>query len=163
MACPAIESLIFVLKNYGPPILSGTYIEENRMEKDPTTGQLKKLPPGPLPRLQAAAGPHKAEGDPHDNGLALDIILRASDPRFPDEKAMGEKLYKVFFDNMKVMQFVSAKYNHKECNGTNGWSTDAQYDDKKHETHIHIHWKFDDSRKTDWEEAIAGAVSAAFP
>jgi hypothetical protein len=61
-----------------------------------------------LPRLQAAAGPHKSGADPHIAGRALDIILFAS---VNGERDYADRLVDVFLGLKAQMRFIAIIYN----------------------------------------------------
>src|SRR5438270_743973 len=102
MSCAAVEELVRTLRK-GSALLAGTYTTEVPKE----TGM----------RLQAAAGQHCVPGstspsgqvckynpksDPHQFGLALDIILFADRPA---ERAFAEGLFDLFMTLREKMKW----------------------------------------------------------
>ncbi len=67
-----------------------------------------------MERLQAAAGPHKSDGDPHIAGRALDIVLRSN---IPYELYIGNFVVDAFLQARDAMKWISVVYNHSEWNG----------------------------------------------
>jgi hypothetical protein len=122
MAGAAVEATQRALYYYGPSLVTEEYWEAN------------KKPPGYLPRLQAAAGPHKSGGDPHIAGRALDIILFAKNPV---EKDYADRIVRVFVGLKEKMKFTSVVYNGWEWNGR---GVKFPHVDEAHKTHIHIEW-----------------------
>ena len=124
MAGAAVEATQRALYYYGPSLLTQQYWDAAVKPKG-----------GLLPRLQAAAGPHKnASTDPHAAGRALDIILFAKDAT---EKDYADRIVQVFLKLKDKMHFISVIYNGSEWNGAGG---KFSHIDEAHKTHIHIEW-----------------------
>jgi hypothetical protein len=122
MAGVAVEVTMQALYYYGPALVNQSYWDSSRK------------PPGLLPRLQAAAGPHKSGADPHIAGRALDIILFAS---VNGERDYADRLVDVFLGLKAQMRFIAIIYNGWEWNGS-GVKFKRKGD--QHTTHIHIEW-----------------------
>jgi hypothetical protein len=151
MAAIVVETTKWVLENYGPDILMRQYWETHRTDE-----KGKKLPDAYMDRLQAAAGSHKKDGDPHKSGRALDIILFADKP---EEKRVADALVEVFLGLKRKMNFISLIYNGWEWNGAGHRFPHGSDPVTRHITHIHIEWGETGMGLTDFQEALAGAVS----
>jgi hypothetical protein len=134
MAGVAVNITERVLRENGPFILRTPYWEKNT-GKDKFTN--KNRPPGWLPRLQSAAGPHKKGADPHIAGRALDIILFAN---HPSERELAEAIVKVFLDLRPKMGWVSVIYNGSEWYSNGTKHPRGGGPENRHVTHIHIEW-----------------------
>lgn len=149
MARPAIETLIKVLRESGPPHVNEPYPEPSDHNK-------------PHGRLQAARGKSvpSGPGDPHPQGRALDIILFADDGY---DKFIADQLVEAFLDQRTTMKWGGLIYNQKEWNSAGAWmprvltpevrkkilekrkasGNNSEVIDKvafEHLTHIHIEW-----------------------
>lgn len=85
-------------------------------------------------RLQASAK-NPNSGDPHDNGLALDIFLFKTNW---SEWALATELVNVFVANKSRMGWSAVIYDGVTTDDFGGPKTYTGAD--KHETHIHIEW-----------------------
>ena len=125
MAGLAVSETQRALALYGPAILRQKYY-------DPAA-----RPPKELPRLQAAAGPHKTSTDPHAGGLALDIILFAG---VPEEKALADRIVEVFLSLRVEMGWNAVIYNGREWNRLGKEFPRTGTKENRHLSHIHIQW-----------------------
>jgi hypothetical protein len=131
MALPAVEELKQTLATSFPEILAGSYF-------DPSANKGKG---GYLPRLQAAPGDHSKDpnynpdGDPHANGLALDIILFAS---VDGERQLAENVVDLFVYYKDKMRWSAVIYNGVTTDDFGGPKPYTGKND--HSTHIHIQW-----------------------
>jgi hypothetical protein len=135
MAFKAAEATARALREYGPPVLRTKRVYGYDAKKKPKTEE----------RLQMAADDrHQADGDPHKNGRALDIVLLASSPV---ERAEADEVVRVFLEQRERMNWGAVIYNKEEWNAagakmprlsndTDAWEK-ARYE---HVTHIHIEW-----------------------
>lgn len=129
MSHPSVQATLQQLIQVGPPILKGQYLEKGMRD-----GRGKHLPDQMLDRLQGAGGSHKAPGDVHNQGRALDIIL------FNDvgpEKAVAYELIQKFRLLRTMMKWNSLKYDRQEWD-RHGGSYGGQ--NSTHDSHIHIQW-----------------------
>jgi hypothetical protein len=152
MAGRAVEATQKALYNYGPGLLTKAY-----WDKAANKGKGSWLP-----RLQAAAGPHKDKTtDPHAAGRALDIVLFANDPT---EKDFADRIVQVFLNLKAGMRFISVIYNEKEWNGAGVQFPRGGDAMNRHVTHIHIEWGKTgvgiDSFGSDLEDALYNEFSA---
>jgi hypothetical protein len=129
MARQAVEKTMTALRGAGPALLRGSYWEHGKEQR----------------RLQAAPGPGNAgSGDPHDLGLALDIVL-FSDNDY--ERDLANQIVQVFLDMRDDMRWAAVIYNRREWNGRGDefpriWNPSKRGDriSFEHLTHIHIEW-----------------------
>jgi hypothetical protein len=107
MARPAIDTLIEVLLDGGPPHLRDPYPEPSNHNE-------------PHQRLQAARSKSvpSGPGDPHPQGRALDIILFASDGY---DKFIADQLVQAFLDERTTMKWGGLIYNQQEWNSVGAW------------------------------------------
>ncbi len=91
-------------------------------------------------------------------GLALDIILFASEPA---EKDYADRIVQVFMSSKDKMSFISVIYNGWEWNGA---GKKFPHVDEAHKTHIHIEWSgggvSKNSFASDLEDALLQEFSA---
>lgn len=135
MSCAAVEELVRTLRK-GSSFLAGTYQTDFPKE----SGN----------RLQAAPGSHCEPGstlpsgqtckynpgsDPHQFGLALDIILFANRPA---EREFADGLVDIFMYLREKMKWGVIIYNHVTTDGFGGPKPHTGAN--KHTTHIHIDW-----------------------
>jgi hypothetical protein len=144
MAGLAVESTQRALYYFGPSLIAQDYWESNKSK------------PGWLPRLQAAAGPHKTAGDPHAAGRALDIILFAKDPR---EKDYADRIIQVFLKLREKIKFISIVYNGLEWNSA---GVKFPHVDEAHKTHIHIEWSKTGIALNNFASALEDALFEEF-
>jgi hypothetical protein len=142
MAGAAVEATKRALYYFGPDLVSQSYWEAGKKDY--------------LPRLQAAAGPHKSGNDPHIAGRALDIILFAKEP---GEKAYADRIVQVFLGLRAKMRFVSVVYNNWEWNGH---GSKFPHVDEEHKTHIHIEWGATGAAQNDFASDLEDALYNEF-
>ncbi len=155
MAGPAVELTQKTLLDAGHPILKETYFDASAQ------------PPKRLPRLQAAAGPHKSGGDPHIGGRALDIILFAKDDM---ERKIADDLTDIFTDLRDQMKWIAVIYNGFEWNSQGIKTVRQQTKDGKpvadaafeHRTHIHIEWGLSSVNTDGFEDVLTERLAQAF-
>ena len=155
MAGPAVELTQAALLDAGHPILAETFFDASAQ------------PPKQLPRLQAAAGPHKSGGDPHIAGRALDIILFA---KIDMERAIADDLVEIFLDLRPQMKWIAVIYNGSEWNAQGmkmirkKLVAGKPVDDEsfEHRTHIHIEWGLSSINTTDFNDALTERLAEAF-
>ena len=146
MAGPAVAATQKALDYFGPSLLTQEYWDA-----------AVKPSGGWLPRLQAAAGPHKDKTkDPHAAGRALDIILFAKEPR---EKDYADRIVQVFLGLKQKMRFISIVYNGWEWNGQ---GVRFPHKDEAHKTHIHIEWSTVGVGLSDFASDLEDALYAEF-
>jgi len=155
MAGPAVELTQQALLEAGHPLLAETYFDKSAK------------PPKRLPRLQAAAGPHKSGGDPHIAGRALDIILFANQDM---ERAIADDLVEIFLELRDKMKWIAVIYNGYEWNGQGmKFEKKRKVDGKpvsdpefEHRTHIHIEWGQSSVNTVDFGDELEGRLADAF-
>ncbi len=146
MAAASVEATSKALADFVPDLLNQTYFDKSA----------NKGKGAWLPRLQAAAGPHKSGNDPHIAGLALDIILFAKETK---EKDYAERICAVFLALKEKMKFSSVIYNGSEWNGQ---GVKFPHIDEAHKTHIHIQWREAASGGTDFKSDLEDALETEF-
>jgi|GEM_PF-5068437 len=130
---PAVQELKDTLAQTFPEILNTIFWDKYWDNGKDRNGKPK--PKGRwAPRLQAS-GKNPNSGDPHDNGLALDIFLFKTNW---NEWALATELVNVFVANKAVMGWSAVIYDGITTDDFGGPKTYPGRD--KHETHIHIEW-----------------------
>lgn len=124
-------------------------LQERYLEKAAKGG------PRMMDRLQAAAGPHKSGDDPHIAGLALDIILFASDGR---ERFVADQLVQSFLDQRTAMKWISTIYNGAEWNSAGKKLPRGGDAVNRHVTHIHLQWRAADANHAGFETDLVKAL-----
>ena len=169
MARPAIDTLIKVLLEKGPPRLRDPYLEPADHNR-------------PHGRLGAARGKGvpSGDGDPHPEGRALDIMLFAQNQplgRDGYDQFIADQLVQAFLDQRAVMKWGGLIYNGQEWNSGGGWTprlltkevrktilekrkakgnTNEAIDQVafEHRTHIHIQWSDKNADETGFAAAL---------
>lgn len=138
MAGLAIKNTMDLLFNK-IPLLRNSYWEKSARPK-----------PMWMTRLQAAAGPHKPDKDPHHGGRALDIVLFAY---VPTELTLANKIVRVFLELREKMNWGAVIYNQKIWTSSGVEKPRLKNGDGsfEHITHIHIEWKAENMNFTGFE------------